>query len=180
MPDDAARVLTLPDPALVVLVGAAGAGKTTFAGRHFPPDAILGSDAFRALIAGDERDQGATRGAFGILHRAVVRRLAARQLTVVDATNVLPHARRALTARARAARVPAVAIVLDLPASVVIDRNAARIGRVVADDVVRRQLDDLRHSVAAGSLEADGFDAVHHLRTPAEVDGVRIVGLAPL
>ena len=45
--------LEIPDPSLVLLVGAAGAGKTTFAARHFPPDEVLSSDAYRALVSGD-------------------------------------------------------------------------------------------------------------------------------
>ena len=50
-------VISLPDPCLVVLVGAAGSGKSTLAARLFDPDAILSSDAHRALVAGDETDQ---------------------------------------------------------------------------------------------------------------------------
>ena len=100
------RVIAIPDPSLVVLVGAAGSGKSTFAARHFAPDEVLSSDAFRALLSGDEADQRATKTAFSILHREVVRRLAAGRLVVVDATNVEHHARRALVERARAAACP--------------------------------------------------------------------------
>jgi predicted kinase len=166
--------IRLPDPSLVLLVGAAGAGKTTFAARHFEPAAVIASDALRARISGDAADQRATRPAFAILHEAVARRLAAGRLTVVDATNVQSHARRALIARARAAGVPVVAIVLDLPAPLVVERNAARAGRVVATEVVSRQLGDLARSLNGGALEAEGFDAVHRLRTTHDVDHVRV------
>src|SRR5262245_20485500 len=106
--------IVLTDPSLVVLVGAAGAGKSTFAARHFKTDEVLSSDGYRALIAGDESDQRVNRAAFGRLHRELEWRLAAGRLTVVDATSVELHARRALLARAAAARLPATAIVLDL------------------------------------------------------------------
>jgi predicted ATPase len=68
--------IVIPDPSLVLLVGAAGAGKSTLAARLFPADEIVSSDALRALISGDEGDQRVSGAAFRILHRTVRRRLA--------------------------------------------------------------------------------------------------------
>ena len=166
-----ALLIVLPDPSLVVLVGAAGSGKSTFAARHFAPHEILSSDAFRARIAGDATDQRATRPAFAALHRELERRLAARLLTVVDATSVTPYARRGLLGRAGAAGVPAVAIVLDLPPDLVRERNRARDGRAaIPEQAVDTQLADLARSVASeGEAGWPGFAAVHRLLTAADV-----------
>lgn len=168
--------IVIPDPSLVVLIGAAGAGKSTFAARRFAADEILSSDRFRAIVSGDEADQGATHAAFGRLHRELARRLAAGQLTVVDATSVEPSWRRALLARAAAAGIPATAIVLDLPAETVLARNAARRPRVVDEAVVRHHLARLRASLdgPAPPLLREGFAQVVVLRDPIEVDRVRI------
>ena len=167
-------VIAIPDPSLVVLVGAAGAGKSTFAARHFAAGEVLSSDALREAIAGDATDQRATGPAFGALHRALARRLLAGRLTVVDATNVTAAARRALLRRATAARVPAVAIVLDLDPGLVAGRNATRAGRRVPGDAVARQLAGLQAAVRAGALEAEGFALVVRLTDHADVDAVRI------
>lgn len=168
--------IVIPDPSLVALVGAAGAGKSTFAARHFAVAEILSSDRYRAMIAGDEADQTATRGAFARLHRDLEGRLAEGRLTVVDATNVERFARSALLDRARAAGVPAVAIVLDLPPAAVVARNAARMERPVDEDVVRRHLDRLRRSLDGPKprLFAEGFASIVILRGPAEVDRVTV------
>jgi protein phosphatase len=163
--------LELPDPSLVVLIGAAGAGKSTLATRLFQPADILSSDAYRALVAGDEGDQRVTQVAFSILHRELARRLGAGRLTVVDATNVQTHARRSLVRRATAAGLPAVAIALNLPPALVLARNATRAGRIVPEAAVRRQIDDLDRSLRRG-LDGDGFAAVHILRSAAEVDAL--------
>ena len=171
-------VLPLPAGALVVLVGAAGSGKSTFAARHFAPDEVLSSDALRAAISGDPGNQRATPAAFRALHRALDRRLAHGLLTVVDATNVQGHARRALVARARAAGAAAIAIVLDLPEEVVLARNAARHGsELVPEPAVREQLARLAASLA-GDLWS-GFARIVRLGTPEEVDRVRIERLPP-
>jgi protein phosphatase len=168
--------IVIADPSLVVLVGAAGAGKSTFAARHFAPAEVLSSDRFRAIVSGDEANQAATRAAFVLLHRELSARLGQGRLTVVDATSVQSAARRALVARADAARVPVSAIVLDLPADVVFARNAARPARTVDMAVVRRQLAGVRASLDGPdpALLREGFVQVVVLRDPAEVDRVRI------
>ena len=172
-------VIRLPEPCLVVLVGAAGSGKSTLAARLFPADAVLSSDAHRGLVSGDATDQGATRAAFAILHRRLASRLADRQTTVVDATNVTSFARRSLVRRAMAHGIPAIAIVLDLEPRLVQARNATRAAAVVPEPAVERHLADLARSLRRGSLAQDGFDAVHVLRSPAEVDGLAIEWVRP-
>jgi protein phosphatase len=168
--------IVIADPSLVVLVGAAGAGKSTFAARHFAPAEVLSSDRFRAIVSGDEANQAATRAAFALLHRELSTRLGQGRLTVVDATSVRSAARRALVDRANAAGVSVTAIVLDLPADTVIARNAARPARTVDMAVVRRQLDGVRASLDGPdpALLREGFAQVVVLRDEAEVDRVRI------
>jgi protein phosphatase len=162
-------------PGLVVLIGAAGSGKTTLAARLFPPDDVVSSDALRAALSGDAADQRATRPAFAILHREVARRLAEGRLVVVDATSVETAARRALLFRASAARAPALALVLALPAELVQLRNAARPGRPVPRDVVERHLARMADLVAAGdraaieTLRAEGFARVVVVHSDDEV-----------
>jgi protein phosphatase len=171
---DPAGPLRIPDPSLVVLVGAAGAGKSTLAARHFGPSEILSSDAYREAVSDDAADQRATRPAFAMLHRELDRRLAARLLVVVDATNVESAARRALVSRAAAARIPAVAIVLALPAALVAARNTGRTGRVVDQSVVDRHLRRLETALADDRLRREGFAAVHVVTSAAELDALRI------
>ncbi len=167
--------IAVPDPSLVLLIGVTGAGKSTFAARHFEPTQVLASDAFRALVADDATDQTATADAFELLHLAVDRRLARRRLTVVDATNVLASARRPLLDAARRHGVPTVAIVFDLPPAVSASRNAVRSGRVVPHAVHQRQVRALRRSLL--ELPAEGFAAVWLLHSPDAIDRTR-VGLA--
>ena len=118
-------VLTVPELALVVLIGASGSGKSTFARRHFKPTEVLSSDFCRGLVSDDENDQAATSDAFDVLHYIARKRLAAGRLTVVDATNVQPEARKPLVALAREYHVLPVAIVLDLPEALCQERNRA-------------------------------------------------------
>ena len=161
----------------MVLVGAAGAGKSTFARRWFDPAEILSSDGLRELISGDPADQSVSRAAFARLHRELGIRLRAGRLTVVDATNVGHAARRSLVARALWADRPAVAIVLDLPAEAVHARNRARTERVVEPLVVDRQLAALRRTLGRGQLHDEGFSAVHRLGSTIELDAVRLIRL---
>jgi protein phosphatase len=175
MPASSRPTLSLPEPCLVLLVGAAGSGKSTFAARHFTADEILSSDAYREAIAGDPSDQSRNRVVFEALHRDVEHRLVEGRTTLVDATNVERNARRALLRLATHADRPAVAIVLDVPLAVAQDRNARRGDRTVPSDVVARQQARLERTIGSGTLEREGFSAVHVLRGPAAIDAARVV-----
>lgn len=135
---------------------------------------MLSSDAFREIVSGDAADQRATKAAFSILHRELDRRLASRRTTVVDATNVTPYARRSITRRAVRHDVPAIAIVLDLDRTLVQARNATRPGRIVPGAAVAHQLDSLARSMRRDELAAEGFVAVHVVRTATELDQLEV------
>jgi protein phosphatase len=164
--------IALPPDALVVLIGIAASGKSTFARTHFAPTEVLSSDALRALIADSPSAQGATDDAFDLLHRILAMRLRRGRLTVVDATNVEDWARAELVAIARLHRRPAVAIVLDAPLAMALERNATRAAPRPPPGAIRRQHRWLADSLP--SLAREGFAAVHHLRSAEEIDAALV------
>jgi len=171
-PTASARVIDVPEMSLVVLVGASGSGKSTFAAAHFAPTEVISSDFCRGLVADDENDQAASRDAFDVLHFIAGKRLAAGRLTVIDATNVQPESRKELITLAREHDVLPVAIVFDLPERVCVSRNAARHDRQFGRRVISRQREQLRRGLRG--LEREGFRRVHILRSEADVDAVLI------
>lgn len=164
--------IVVPSDALILLVGIAASGKSTFARRHFIPTQILSSDALRAIITDDPSRQEATDDAFDLLHRILRLRLRRARLTVVDATNVEAWARAELVAVARRHRRPAVAIVIDLPLPVALERNATRASPRPPPAALRRQYRWLLESIT--TLPGEGFAAVHVLRGSDEIDAARI------
>ncbi len=172
MTDAPGRELGVPELSLVVLIGVSGSGKSTFAAAHFRPTEVISSDFCRGLVADDENDQSATPLAFELLHYIAGLRLAAGRLTVVDATNVQPAARRSLVALAREHDVLATAIVLDVPEQTCIARNASRPDRAFGSAVIRRQRDQFRRGLAG--LRREGFTTVHTLRGAEEIAAAAI------
>lgn len=165
--------LNIPELSLVLLIGVSGSGKSTFAATHFAPTETVSSDTCRALVSDDPTAQDATRDAFEVLEFIAGKRLARGLLTVVDATNVQPGARRSLVALAREHDVVPVAIVLDLPTSVAVERTAARPDRDFGARVVKRQQDQLRRSMRG--LKKEGFRTVHVLDSVEAVAEATIV-----
>jgi len=160
-------MINVPEAALVLLIGASGSGKSTFASRHFDAQAVISSDQLRGALAGDEADQHATGAAFGRLHEWLGARLATGALAVVDATNVEWMRRTELISQARHHGRPAIAIAFDLPLDLCLARNAAR-QRMVRAAVIRRQHDELRRNL--DRLDLEGFSAVHVLRSEGEIE----------
>lgn len=164
--------LTLPELSLVVLIGASGAGKSSFARQHFKPTEVLSSDFCRGLVSDDENSQSATKDAFDVLHFIAAKRLASGLLTVVDATNVQRESRAPLVALAREYHCLPVAIVLDLPEKICHERNANRPDRAFGPHVVRQHTMQLRRSLRG--LKREGFRHVFVLSSPEEIEAATL------
>src|SRR5215475_832220 len=139
--------ITIPELSLVALIGASGSGKSTFARQHFLPTETLSSDFCRGLVSDDENSQEATQDAFDVLHYIAAKRLAGMKLTVIDATNVQQEARKPLLKLAKDYHAQTVAIVLNIPDSISIERNKLRPDRNFGSHVIGRQRRELRGSL---------------------------------
>jgi len=164
--------ISIPDFALVVLVGATGSGKSRFASKHFLETEIVSSDHCRALVSDDETDLAATGDAFDLLNYTASIRLKRRLLTVVDATSVKREDRARLVQLARKYHALPVALVLDIDAKICHERNQQRPNRDFGEHVTRNHARALRRGLRG--LQKEGFRRVQVMKTPEEVDALEI------
>ena len=164
--------IEVPEVGLVVLCGASGSGKSTFARRHFAPTEVVSSDQCRALVSDDETDQSVTAAAFELLHSVVGKRLEIGRLTVVDATNAKPEDRKSIVELARRWDVLATAIVFDLSLAACLEHNEQRQDRRTPPHAIKRQHDTLRRS--AKRLRKERFTRVYTLGSTEELDSVEV------
>lgn len=124
-------------------------------------------------VSDDENNQAASKDAFEVLHYVAAKRLAARKLVVIDATNVQSEDRKPLLNLAREYHCLPVAIAFNLPEQLCHERNQQRPDRNFASHVVvRRHNQMMRRSLR--SLQREGFRYIHILNSPEEVDAVTI------
>ncbi|NLF09758.1 MAG: polynucleotide kinase-phosphatase [Pirellulaceae bacterium] len=164
--------ISIPNLSFVILIGPSGSGKSTFARKHFRPTEIVSSDTCRGMVSDDENDQNVTNEAFELLHFIARKRLALGRLTVADATNVQPEARKPLIQLARELHCLPVALVFNLPEKVCEQRNRERTDRNFGSHVIRQQRSQLRRSIRG--LKREGFSHVFIFDTPEEVEAAVI------
>jgi protein phosphatase len=159
--------IALPDFCLVVLIGATGAGKSTFAHRHFKPTEIISSDYCRGLIVDDENDQAISGDAFQLVGAIAAMRLKHRRLAVIDATNVRAADRKQWIELARRYHALPVAIVLDVSVDDCMIHNKDRPDRQFGAGVPQRMVSEIRRSQRG--LEREGFRQVWRLHGPEAI-----------
>ena len=147
----------LPLPALVLLVGPAGAGKSTWASEHFHPGEVVSSDQLRQAVGSGPTDMDASAPAFDILGQIVRHRLDRGLTAVVDTVGLDPAFRQTMLAEARSREMRAIAVLFDTPAETCRARNRSRPTPVPAG-ALTAQIRNFRRQ--RRSIEGEGWDVV--------------------
>jgi len=153
----------LSRPALVVLIGPAGSGKTTWARTHFAGNEVVSADALRASVGSGEADLDASVDAFAVLDVIVAARLRRKLTTVVDTLGLDAPRRRVVVELARTAGLGCVAVVFTTALDVCRARNRTR-DRPVPAPALRSQ----HRRTAEIDLTEHGFDRILTVDTAPE------------
>ena len=163
----------LPDPALVVLIGASAAGKSSWAAQRYRAQEIVSSDDLRGVVGSGRHDLDASGDAFLLLDQIVAARVRRGLTCVIDTLGLDADRRRGYLAAARAHGLPAVAVVFDVAAPVVRARNAGR-DRPVPAPTLRAQL--ARAATVLADVRDEGWDRVIEVRASTPTEVVRVEG----
>ena len=150
-------MMTVPDPALIVLVGASGAGKTTWASQRYLSREVVSSDGLRAIVGSGEHDIEASADAFVVLGQIVEARTRRGLTTVVDSLGLEPSRRRHYLELARSSELPTVAVLFDTDPAECRRRNRLRsipVPAAVLDAQLRRM------ASVGDEIAAEGWDLV--------------------
>ena len=112
-PVELGTAAAIPDPALVVLVGPSGSGKSVWAAERYRADEVVSSDRLRALVGSGEHDLEASTDAFALLDQIVAARLRRGLTAVVDTLGLDSARRRGYLELARSNGMPAVVVLVD-------------------------------------------------------------------
>ena len=137
--------ITIPYSGLVLLVGASNSGKSTLLNKWIDeekilPSEVISSDDYRTIVGDtnfiswanrpkDEADglydeyQAISAEAFNMMDNVVEARCRLNKVTFIDATHLHPDDRKKYISLAAKHNVPAIAIVLDVAQSVLLERN---------------------------------------------------------
>jgi alkanesulfonate monooxygenase SsuD/methylene tetrahydromethanopterin reductase-like flavin-dependent oxidoreductase (luciferase family)/predicted kinase len=161
---------------MIVLVGASGAGKSTWARARYREQEIVSSDDLRGVVGSGRHDLDASADAFRLLDDIVAAR-ARRALTcVVDTLGLEPERRRGYLAVAKAHGLPAVAVLFDVAPALVRERNASR-DRPVPAPALRAQL--TRAGQVLAEIDTEGWDQVLVVRSDSASEPTEVATREP-
>jgi len=153
-----------PITGLVLLIGAPGSGKSTFATRlvaqqHLGREAYISNDAIAKGKFGVTIDRGDKDGAiFAEQDRRIAVQLEAGEAAIVDATNVKPEARTRLIAIAVKYHRPVTAFCFRRDEATLLRQNQRRDVKVPEGMVI--EYADIMRSVTDEQLRSEGVGTI--------------------
>lgn len=162
--------IPLPANTLIVLCGAAGSGKSTFAAQHFKPTQIVSSDFCRALICDSESNIRVNRDTFDLFHTIIQKRLKQGRLTVADSTAVYAFACIPLLEMAQEAGFHTCLLVFNVAFDVCLQRDQQRT-RQIPIHVIAQQHDALQYT--RQHMHSESWNQIYELG--ADVSGIRFI-----
>ncbi|GAC1468541.1 MAG: hypothetical protein PVSMB5_13780 [Ktedonobacteraceae bacterium] len=172
----------MPQRTLIVLCGAAGSGKSTFAhnfvAQHsdqgYKATTIVASDYCRALICDDETNQQVNRDTFDLFHYIIDKRMLQNRLTIADSTALQAEARQKLLNLAHRHNYFTCLFVFNMALATCLlhDQQQSR-GRIVGEQVITYHLSLLQHALRV--IPHEGWDQVHILNEQDASDPITIL-----
>ena len=161
--------ITIPQRALVVLSGPAGAGKSTFAQRiiqshqdmGFQPSMIVSSDQCRGMVCDDESNQQVNRDTFDLFHYIIYKRMLLDRFTIADSTALQPEARKRLLGLAERHNYHTCLLIFDIPPEICVLRDQQR-HRLVGEPVITFHYGLLQRTIQ--EAPGEGWQQIHVLR----------------
>ena len=153
--------LLLPRRSLLVLCGATGSGKSTFAAQRFPATSIVSSDSCRALICDDAASQAFNKDTFDLFYYILRKRMANGFFCVADSTALQAFARKELRSLSRQYGYYGCLLLFMTPLEVCIQRNQQR-ARQVEQSVVRYHVNLL--SQVLEEAPGEGWEKIQLVR----------------
>ena len=163
-------ILQLPRRTLLVLCGAAGCGKSTFAtnfitmhaNRGLYTTSIVSSDYCRAVICDDENNQLVSRDSFELFHFILHKRMQQGVFTIADSTALKAHARYQLLDLAQRHQYTTCLLIFDVPMAACIQQDQQR-PRSVGAQVITYHYHLLQQALL--DTPREGWQQIHVLQT---------------
>jgi len=160
--------ITIPQRALVVLSGPAGAGKSTFAqhiieshrDKGFQPTMIVSSDRCRGMVCDDESNQQVNRDTFDLFHYIIYKRMLQSRFTIADSTALQPEARKRLLGLAERHNYHTCLFIFDIPPEICIQHDQQR-HRLVGEQVITFHYNLLQRTIQ--ETPGEGWKQIHIL-----------------
>lgn len=148
-------------PALIVLMGIAGVGKSSWAAARYPYEQVSSADQMRLLVSDSEANQYASSEAWSLLMELVKKRCELGRRAIIDATHVKREERVRWIELARERGLPTQLVWFDISVEESLTRQSER-ARKVSEGVLKRQLEHLQKGdgEALTSLKQEGWDRI--------------------